>query len=165
MIDRNKVLYLMRGISGTGKSKVAFDLADEVNVYSTDEFWYFLGYGKYAFDPNRMEEAHRWNEQRVEKAMLHGLTPLVVDNMNLKAWHAKSYVKNAEKYDYRVEIVEPDWSPELRDKSGKWNVNFLEGKNTHDINRELLQQMADQYEYDLTVKDILSSKAPDVELK
>jgi hypothetical protein len=44
-----------------------------------------------------------------------------------------------------VKVVVPNWTPELRTADGKWNVEFLSGKNTHGVPDEVLVSMRDRW--------------------
>ena len=80
-LAQDKVLYIMRGISGSGKSTLAKQIGGL--ILGSDEFW-MVG-GKYQFDESRIGEAHQWNQQRAEKAMQQGISPIIVDNTNVQA--------------------------------------------------------------------------------
>jgi len=151
-----KKLFISRGVSGSGKSTMSKQLSD--NVYSTDE--YFMRDGKYQFDSKLIGKAHKWNQDRVEDAMNKSLSPIVVDNMNRQFWEMKKYVEMANQYGYEVEFHQPDWHPDLYTSEGKWNFDFLKGKNVHDVPDEMLKRMIDTYQYNPTVEEILKSKAP-----
>jgi MoxR-like ATPase len=62
MESRPKRLVLMRGLPGSGKSTLAQQLAADSGVAfaicSTDDF-FVAADGAYAFDPARLDEAHR----------------------------------------------------------------------------------------------------------
>ncbi|KAG8538109.1 hypothetical protein GDO81_023285, partial [Engystomops pustulosus] len=59
-------------------------------VFSTDD--YFLAEdGSYIYDPDLLQDAHKWNQKRARKAMSRGRTPIIIDNTNILAWHMKPY--------------------------------------------------------------------------
>jgi len=155
--SKSKKLIIMRGVSGSGKSTLARHLGKEY-TFSTDDF--FMVDGEYDFDPNLIPEAHIWNQERVEKAMKYDVSPIVVDNMNRQFWEMRPYVELAEKYGYEVEFKQPNWSPDLYLPDGKWNIDFLKGKNKHDVPDDSLKKMIDSYEYNPTKEKILKSKMP-----
>ena len=156
--DLNKLCIIVRGVSGSGKSTLAKELGAEGEIYSTDDF--FSKDGDYAFNPKMLGKAHEWNQERVWDAMRKGVSPIVVDNTNRQLWEMKAYAAMAKEYGYEVEFAEPNWSPELKTPEGKWNVDFLRGKNTHGVDDATLQRMVDSYDYDPTVEGVLKSKAP-----
>ena len=162
-----KKLIIMRSPSGAGKSTLAQELGQGGVVLSTDDF-FTTPEGEYRFDIKQLGKAHKWNQDRAAKAMEEGVSPVVIDNTNIKAHEPKSYVLAARKYGYQVEMAEPNWSPKLRTPEGKWDINFInelqrkrnETNKTKVIPQNVIQRMVDQYEYDITEDDILKSKAP-----
>lgn len=141
----------MRGISGSGKSTLAKELGKEGIVLGCDDF--FMVNGKYEFDRDALGYAHWWNQERVEKAMKQGISPIVVDNTNTQAWEAKPYVVLAQKYGYKVQIRESDtpW---------KFDAEELTKRNTHKVPREIIDKMLQNWQPNITVEDILSSERP-----
>ena len=122
--DGKKVIIL-QGISGAGKSTLARELERKYNVKALGSDDFFMKDGKYIFEPDRLQEAHTWNRDRVEEAMKRGDRVVIVDNTNTQAWEMKPYVKLAYTYGYDTEIKEPNWSPNLKDEQGRWNVPFI----------------------------------------
>jgi len=158
-LAQNKKLWIVRSPSGAGKSTLAEQIAG-VNgvIFTTDD--YFMHNGKYIFDAKRLGQAHQWNQERTEQAMKQGIPTIVVANTSTRSYEMKSYVQMAQKYGYDVKIKEPDWHPDLKTKEGKWNIDFLRGRNKHDVPPEVLQRMIDRYDYNPSIEDILKSKAP-----
>ncbi len=146
-----KMLYILRGISGSGKSSLSQKLGAGGAVFSTDDF--FMQSGDYNFDANKFGEAHQWNVDRAVKAMSEGISPIVIDNTNTQAWEAKPYVAAAIQYGYQVEFAEPDtpW---------KFNAEELARRNKHGVPLDTIQQMINQWEPDLTVDKVMNSKSP-----
>lgn len=151
-----KKLIIMRGVSGSGKSTLAQELGKDGVIFSTDD--YFMIDGEYKFNPKELGSAHRWNLRRTEKAMQYSKPLIVIDNTNTQAWEMSKYVEIAQQYGYNIEIAEPNWHPDLRNEEGKWNFDFLKGRNKHGVPEEALKRMIDRYEYDLTVEEILNNE-------
>lgn len=111
-----KVLYIVRGLSGSGKSSIARELVNDVwysesesfvkDFYSADD--YFTDkHGKYNFDPNKLKEAHEQCQKNVEIAMQKPCVyKVAVANTFSQAWEAEPYFKLAEKYDYHPFVLE-----------------------------------------------------------
>jgi len=164
-----KKLIILRGISGTGKSTLAKSLEAKykTKALSSDDF--FMDENKYKFDPAKLTEAHAWNQQRVKDAMKEGKPVIIVDNTNTMGWMMRPYVEAARQHGYKVEFMEPSWSPHLKDESGKWDVDFIEklqkSKERSDIGkvvpRNVLERMRDKYEYGVTEEDVLKSQIPE----
>jgi len=75
-------------------------------------------------------------------------------------WEITFYVKIAQEHGYKVKFAQPDWHPDLYDKEGKWNFDFLKDKNIHGVPPETLKKMIDRYEYNPTVEKVLEAKPP-----
>jgi predicted kinase len=110
----------MQGIAGSGKSTYAemmasqwasnIDVGYDVVIRSTDEFWYSTDHpdDPYNFDIARIEEAHRWNQQRVIHDMQQETAVIIVDNTNIKRWHVEPYIQMAQVFDYDIQVVRVD---------------------------------------------------------
>ena len=67
MKDTDKILYLIRGISGAGKSSLAKSLGGkhiEADMYHLDKN------GNYDWEPEKVKEAHAWCQNQVINWML-----------------------------------------------------------------------------------------------
>lgn len=148
-----KICYIMRGISGSGKSSLANELGTGGVILATDDF--FMESGKYEFDMSAIGYAHDWNIDRAAQAMKKGISPVVIDNTNVEAWQAKPYVLLAQKYGYKIEIVEPNtpW---------KFNAEELAKRNTHNVPRAAIDKMLEKWQPNISVEDVLKSKKPEV---
>ncbi len=147
--ETEKVLYLMRGLPGSGKTTLARTLSN--NIFATDDF--FLHEGKYVFVLEKADEAHEWNRRRVREALASGVSPVVVDNTNIRAWELKPYVEMGMIFGYDTVLVEPE-SPH------KWDVEELARKSQHGVPKEVIEKMLELYEKDLTLDLILKSSKP-----
>jgi NEDD4-binding protein 2 len=148
----DKVMYLCRGISGSGKSTMAHKLkGDNGVVFSTDDF--FMKNDKYEFDIQKLTANHELNQKRTEEAMRQGISPIVVDNTNISKYEAKPYVLMAQKYGYRVEVKQVDtpWA---------FNAEELAKRNTHGVPKETIDGMLARWDQDFDTDSILKSKAP-----
>ncbi|XP_023403015.1 NEDD4-binding protein 2-like 1 isoform X5 [Loxodonta africana] len=66
-----KHLYLLRGLPGSGKTTLARQLQHDFPravIFSTDDF-FSRDDGTYEFNPDFLEEAHKWNQKREETFM------------------------------------------------------------------------------------------------
>nr|CAD7403911.1 unnamed protein product [Timema cristinae] len=153
--NRTKIMVLMRGLPGSGKSHLAKLLikrtigGDYRNfVFSTDDYFYNSS-GKYIFDPSKLPDAHDWNHRKVESKLRGGITPVVVDNTNLQAWEMHPYAKLAIKYGYILEVLEPYTPWRFREKE-------LAERNIHGVPRQKIRAMLERYEEYYTGNKLLS---------
>mmetsp|Transcript_50348 Transcript_50348/g.108485 ORF Transcript_50348/g.108485 Transcript_50348/m.108485 type:complete len:618 (+) Transcript_50348:395-2248(+) len=146
-----RVVYLMRGAPGSGKSTMARKLLaahldaqgvrwdpssavasscgslSRAFVLSTDDYFTVVdeaGNSEYQFNVKKLREYHPKNQTRCEVMMELGVTPLFVDNTNISAWEMKDYVLAAEKHNYHIQVVEPD---DYGDEK-VWDAGFLHGR-------------------------------------
>ncbi|GCB69649.1 hypothetical protein scyTo_0005518 [Scyliorhinus torazame] len=150
----SKVLILMRGLPGSGKSTQARMLVQqEPNgmIFSTDE--YFCRNGHYQFDPSLIGEAHQWNQARAKEAMEEGYSPIIIDNTNTQAWEMKPYIVMALKHSYKVVFREPEtrW---------KFKPGELERRNIHGVSKEKIKIILEHYERHVTISSIMRSSEP-----
>jgi predicted kinase len=159
-----KTLYLMRGVSGSGKSTQARTLGAGGVVLSTDDF--FMQEGRYVYDSSQIVRAHQWNQQRSEEAMWRGISPIVIDNTMVKAWEGKPYVEQALRYGYQIKIAEPDspqwkkFKPGLSDEELALLAQELGQKNTHGVPPETIGRMLRGWEPGIRVTDIMRADYP-----
>ena len=125
----NKIVYIARGIPGSGKSFQIRKLVPKENIFSADDFW-----GEnYDFDFTKLGKAHQWNQSRAMDAMEHNITPIAIDNTNLTWKSIKPYAEMAKKHDYKIKYVEP---------TSYWWVEFSKFKAE---NKELTQEQIDKF--------------------
>lgn len=148
--NKDKVMILMRGVSGSGKSTIAKQLGGV--IFSTDDF--FVQNGKYNFDKSKIIEAHLSNQAKTEDAMRRGISPIIIDNTNTARWQMKPYVSLADKYGYQVEIKEMGVNfPEanFEELLSRQALRAGEGKS---ISPEIVQSMLAKFERNVSVDDI-----------
>ncbi|MDD3925690.1 MAG: AAA family ATPase [bacterium] len=133
-----KTLYILRGLPGSGKSTIAGRISDGRGVIlSTDE--YFMDGELYNFNPSRLGAAHKWNLSRAILSMDKGITPVIIDNTNVRLRDAERYIKAAVARGYCVEVREPDtlW---------KFDAAELARRNRHGVSEEAIGKMLDRWE-------------------
>ena len=139
--ETQKVLYIIRGISGSGKSTQAKKIKAKEGgvIYSTDEFFYDQE-GNYNWTQEDLIPNHQKNIKRAYRAMQQGLSPVIIDNTNLKySPDAEPYVKIARKFGYEIKVVEPNtpWA---------FNAKELAKRNSHGTPEDVIQKMISDYE-------------------
>jgi len=98
------LLYIMRGVPGSGKSTLAATLGTN---FSADAIIEALpGLYTQNWNRERCDRAHAICRWKVWEAMKKGITPLVIDNINISRKLALPYAKMAKEWDYEVEIRE-----------------------------------------------------------
>jgi hypothetical protein len=108
------VLYILVGVSGSGKSTYAQSIVKNSYGYilknaicEADMFPGLYTNGKLNF--TLLETAHIYCSMCVEERMKIGYKTIVQSNTNLELKNIVSYIKLAEKYDYKVYIVLPKY--------------------------------------------------------
>lgn len=107
---KSKILYIVRGLPGSGKSTFANTLTSSDRVFEADKFFYDKD-GNYNFDGSKLKEAHNWCRAQVEYEMNPVIEdddvwfpnlPIVVSNTFTTEKEMKPYFELAEKYEYTV---------------------------------------------------------------
>jgi len=134
----NKILYILRGLPGCGKTTLAKELVKPAGyMVAADDFM-----GK-TFDADRLPYCHQECRIAAERVMNMGISPVVIHNTNTEEWEFVPYEKLAETYEYTVFhlIVE----------------NRHGNESTHDVPRKHLRKMKDRFEVEL-IPDVLIMK-------
>jgi len=136
----NKILTLVRGLPGSGKSTFANTITNEFSVCEADKFFYDKE-GNYNFDGSKLREAHEWCREQVEIRMKdNGVNPqfypeIVVSNTFTQEWEMEKYYELAEEYGYKV------FSIIVENRHG--------GVNQHGVPVEKLEQMKNRFQVKL----------------
>ncbi len=98
-------VYIMRGVSGSGKSTKARELAGTTGmIHSTDD--YFMKDGVYKFDPRLLGRNHMRNFSAFKDSLNRNVLIVICDNTNSRHWEYKKYEEEAKNHGYEVEIVQ-----------------------------------------------------------
>lgn len=133
-----KLLYIVRGLPGSGKSTIAEKLAPKWWVFEADQFFCDKDeHGNpiedtYSFDAKKIAFAHKDCQERVRHSMHRCVddTTLVVSNTFTQKWEVKPYIELAKKYGYEVQIITVQ-------------SNF---KNVHGVPQESIMRMKNRWE-------------------
>ena len=128
-----KKVYILRGVSGSGKSTFIKKLPKNRVVHSTDKFFYKKG--KYKFDVKKLGIYHQKNFEEFVKSLKKGKKNIVIDNTNLRYKNVKKYVTEAKKNGYRVILV--DFKP----KSALWHYK----RNVHSVPKYVIKRQIKDY--------------------
>ncbi len=130
-----KILYLLRGLPGCGKSSLAKSLMNaQTGHVEADMF--FMKNGEYNFDASKLKEAHEWCQKQTDTYMSpYGYNTVIVSNTFTQEWEMKPYYELAEKYGFVV------FSLIVENRHG--------GINEHNVPEEKLEQMKNRFEVKL----------------
>ena len=135
-----KTLYIIRGLPGSGKSSIAYELVNNIwnseteefvkDFYSADDFFTDY-YGNYNFKPEQLPQAHEQCRQNVERAMQRDMvTKIAVANTFTQAWEAKPYFELAAKHGFSPLVIE------CQSQFG----------NIHGVTQETINEMAERWD-------------------
>jgi predicted kinase len=99
-----KILYIIRGLPGSGKTTLAQQLASYQNCHAADDF--FVKDGAYYFYPEKLGEAHAACQAGVRNSMVAGAESICVHNTFTKAWEVAPYRALAQEFGYSVFVIE-----------------------------------------------------------
>lgn len=99
----NRVLHIIRGIPGAGKTTLARQLCPIDDICEADK--YFEGPGGYAYDPSKIGKAHAWCRQQVESRMQQGRDRIAVANTFTQEWELEPYLELARRHGYTAICV------------------------------------------------------------
>ena len=134
------VLFLVRGLPGSGKTSFASAIWNDYAVCEADKFFYDKE-GNYNFDGSKLREAHDWCKNEVEIRMQDHQNnqqyypEIAVSNTFTQEWEMEDYFKLAEKYGYKVVSLI------LENRHG--------GQNVHGVPEDKLQIMKDRFQIKL----------------
>lgn len=155
-------LIIMRGIPGAGKSTKAKSLVGQGKIHSTDdvieaggdynEFFAKMIANK---DFTPLSQAHSTNLKNAIESMKSGITPVIVDNTNIKQNEPKAYVVAALEmgfYDNNIKFVDIG--------TAGLEAEELAKRNAHGVPLEKIKAMIASHtdQGPLTLKTVLGSK-------
>lgn len=118
-----KILYILRGVPGCGKSTLAKTLSD--NICEADN--YFRKDGVYKFDATKLGAAHEYCRTLCLEFMRHSVPKIVVSNTNTTHKEFVPYVNLAREYGYTVFVMTVE--------------NYHRGQNEHGVPPEKIETM------------------------
>lgn len=157
-----QILYILRGIPGGGKSTKAKTLVGNGVIHSTDSLIEAQGNYKEFFDEmvknksfSNLSKMHSLNLENAKKSMHLGISPIIIDNTNLKPSEPKAYLKYALELGYADEnIIIVDIG------TGDLTAEELFSRGTHGVPLEKIKEMINTYKSvgPLTIDKIMSAK-------
>jgi predicted kinase len=127
-----KILFIVRGLPGSGKSTFAKQLTS--NVFEADHFFYDENC-VYKFDPSKIKDAHQDCQDNVRYAMESNIPKIAVSNTFTQEWEMSPYFILAEKYGYSIFTVVVE--------------NRHGGKNVHGVPDDKLEIMKERFQFKL----------------
>ena len=116
----NHILYIIRGLPGSGKTTLAKNLTQPHNslavadrqdryvkhsMHAADDFFYDKD-GNYKFNPELLPRAHANCHDAVEADMVENYCSIAVHNTFSQRWEVAPYYELAVKYGYFVVVIE-----------------------------------------------------------
>jgi len=135
-----KILTIVRGLPGSGKSTFANFVWNDYAICEADKFFYDKE-GNYNFDASKLKQAHEWCRNEVETRMKDNQNnpqyypEIVVSNTFTQEWEMQAYFDLAEKYEYKV------FSVIVENRHGN--------KNVHGVPDDTLKKMKDRFQISL----------------
>lgn len=188
-IRNQKILILMRGLPGSGKSYTAQKLLNYLgsgdneygHIFSIDHEFTpeTVSRRKSGIEVSKDEEDREYHRnfsfsrrpamvrrmiQRFRESVDQGVTPLIVDNTNIKTEHMRGFADHAEKNGYEVRVQYPEsehWKQgrdALRTKDPEAMQSFaraLRQAGRHNVPEETLIQMMKSWDHAPAMADIL----------
>lgn len=137
-----KVLYIVRGLPGSGKSTFARKLVgSDFLVCEADKYFIDKETGEYKFDGSKIKDAHRYCQDLVETYMKDSMVNnqwyrnIAVSNTFTQEWEMQPYFELAKKYGYTVFVTIVE--------------NYHGGKNVHGVPDDKLEVMRNRFEFKL----------------
>lgn len=153
-----KVMVVMRGCSGSGKSYKANNILsqcyknanDDEFIFGSDKYFINKHTGHYKFNRFKLSSAHSWNYENALKAVQREVTPVIIDNTNTQIWEMEKYVKLAVNNGYWIEIIEPtsEWA---------WDEMELFKRNQHSVPMDSIMLMLNRYDHIANVDELLTT--------
>ena len=155
-------LIIMRGIPGAGKSTKAKELVGSGQIFSTDDRIESQGdyreFFKKMIDNKNfapLSKVHNLNFNMAKKAMEDGVSPVVVDNTNIKANEPKNYIEAALNMGYadnNIKFIEVG--------TGGLSAEELANRNTHGVPLDKIEAMIQSYKSvgPLTLEKVIKAK-------
>lgn len=102
-------MIINRGLPGSGKSTLSnkiLNLYERCVICSGDDY-FMTSLGEYKFDVTKLAEAHICAQNKAIQACRDSISPVIIDNTNVKFWEVKKYLDIARMHHYIVILVEP----------------------------------------------------------
>lgn len=153
-IEKQKLVLILRGLPGTGKTYLAKEYlsyigqafgpttggTNDLPILSSDDF--FVKDKVYHFDKDKLSEAHKWNWERFKIEVDKGSPLIIVDNTNIKKFHYYLYLDYAQRHNYLTAII-------LMPHNDVSNKELAE-RNIHGVDSNTIRRMKNAFEWELS---------------
>ena len=138
-------VYILRGVSGSGKSTEAMRLASNNKdiICSADD--YFMKNGEYKFDPSKLGEAHGECLAKFRALVKAGAETIIVDNTNTQWWEIRPYYETffgPQKVTFEFVEFAP---PSIADEANKFAA-LCAARNKHGVSVEIVKKQIARWE-------------------
>jgi len=146
---RSHMVFIMRGLQGSGKSFVAKHYVENTQkigdatfcvVCSADEYFERNG-NKYGFNPSELADAHKHCRMKFINAVNEGAEIIVLDNTNSRKWEYQIFERIAKVCGYSTHIIEIACKDEGTVKK------FID-RCQHKVDKEAVYRLWNQWEAD-----------------
>lgn len=130
----NKILYLISGPPGIGKSTLASMMKDQLGGIHREADMYFVNEdGQYVWDPSKIKAAHAWCQNECDEWMAAEAESIIIANTFTAQWQIEPYLDMAKKYGYHVVRISME-SPTMTHED-------LAKRNIHNVPVETIVRM------------------------
>ncbi|VDK23625.1 unnamed protein product, partial [Taenia asiatica] len=148
------LLILLRGLPGSGKSKLANRLKSRHSAMTKvirldDHLSKWRSGTSLSPDSPMLADAHAACKQAAWSAMHSGVPFVIIDNENLKYTDMLPYVSEALNTNYEVHFIEPD-------TSWRYSVRALARRNRRGLTEKQLQHLLERFEQFWTARDVVA---------
>lgn len=136
----NHVMYIMRGVPGSGKSTIAQSIkqqypAGKAVICCADDFRYNES-GQYVWSRDTLRESHSLCENKADVNCRNGTNVIIIDNTNIKKRDMMKYFQIAHSYAYIVTVV----------ATTERRLHVLANRNQHNVPRYQIAKMINEFE-------------------
>ena len=132
--NRQPILYLVRGLPGSGKSSfVKHQLHALVNHYEADMYFVDPSTREYKFDFDKLFQAHKWCQDKTQYSLSGGFD----------TWVSNTFTTKKELRPYFEIAKETDSALVCMTMHGSF-------KSIHDVPEEAMTRMRNRFEHDIS---------------
>lgn len=142
----SKQMFIIRGLSGSGKSTIAKSLIEKGEieadcVFEADMYFCQNILGEYRFNASKLPAAHAWCQQSTEKALKEGKSVAVANTFTEK-WEMEFYVVMARKLNVEIKVIDVF-------DGGLTDAELAE-RNAHGVPEKVIGRMRARYQHDIS---------------